>query len=183
MKAQRDLELCADVTASVLSFSPDLLLWYCLHVGHHVPTQGWGFLKHHAWKASCVGDVDKDEGAGSCSRIHWGWSFPQLVAESGVGRDLDTQSGVCYKITAVPSQSGREATLLWLYFWCWTDVEMMSGCLGCSWSFSKQRVSSPPPCKQQLVVALPSVLGPKRLIIHHGLQLLQNHWMWKVAPK
>lgn len=82
-----------------------------------------------------------------------------------------------------PSKSGREATLLQLYFWCWTDVEMMHGCLGCSWSFSKQGVSFPLPCKQQLVVLLPGVLGPKRLIIHHDSQLLQNYWLWKVAPK
>lgn len=77
MKAQRDLELCADVTASVLSFSPDPLPWHCLHVGHRVPNQGWGFLKHLASKESCGGDVGKAEGAGSCSWIHWAWSFLQ----------------------------------------------------------------------------------------------------------
>lgn len=126
---------------------------------------------------------DRLKGLDPAARSTGAYPSPRVHAEPGVGRDLETWSGMCYKITAVPSQSGREAMLLWLYFWCWTDVEMMRGCLSCIWSFSKQGVSSPPPCKQQLVVALPSVLGQERIIIRHGSQLLQNHWMWKVTPK
>lgn len=146
---------------------------------------GWGFPKHLAAQASCAGDVGKAEGLDPAARCTAANPSPGFL-QNLVLADCWRQSGVGDLIWCVLQgrccphpvwQRGCTALALFLVLgWC-VDAWPSAG-------VSPSRgVHLHPLWRQQLVVAFLSVLGPKGLIIRHGLQLLQNHWMWKVAPK
>lgn len=162
------------MTASALSFSAvTVTLSPCrapsAYSGVEVPETFCSNRKLCWW--AHVGNTDRE---GSCRQTHWSQCFPQASCRiwcwhrSGdlgwcVMQDHCCPHPVWQRGCTAPAWISDVGQMLrWVAAWAAAEI-------------SPSRGVSSPPCKKQLLVVLPS--GPKRLIIHHGLQLLQNHWM------